>query len=172
MSIKYLKTYNFYTHRVDIYYRNNEFFITIDQLADCLEYAKGVKGIEDILKRNDYLKSKKLSQTKELISLENGVLTKKHKRLFTETGVYEITVMSNKTKAREFRLWFRSVIRNLRKTEGRIDGYSINTSNYSEKNVRDLTVSLKPELAEHKSAMILLNDIKSDLAAIKKYLKI
>lgn len=173
MSIEYLKTYNFYTHRVDIYYRKNEFFITIDQLANCLEYAKGIKGIEDILKRNDYLKSNKLSQIKEINFLENGVKVRNHKRLFTEIGVYEVSVISNKTKAREFRGWFRSVIRNLRKTRYYMDNDSINSPpNCYIKNVDDVIVNSEIELTNDKSVLILLKDIKHDLEVIKKCLKV
>lgn len=98
--------------QVDIYRNeNNDVFMTIDQLAKSLDYADK-SGIEKIIQRNSYLKSKEFSTTDRLSALDGK---SRNVTLFTEDGIYEITMLSKKPKAREFRHFVRRLLKGLRK---------------------------------------------------------
>lgn len=89
-----------------------EVFMTITQLATALEYASK-SAIENMLSRNEYLKESEFSSTHKMW-VGN---TKQQTRLFTEDGIYEVTMLSRQPKAKEFRAWVRQVIKSLRKGE-------------------------------------------------------
>lgn len=95
-------------------YRNesNEVFMTIDQLAKALEYASK-SAIENMLTRNSYLKEVEFSSTHKVWVDEKP----RNSRLFTEDGIYEITMLSKQPKAQEFRFFIRELLKGLRKGE-------------------------------------------------------
>lgn len=89
-----------------------DIFMTITQLATALEYASK-SAIENMLSRNKYLKETQFSSTHKTW-VGN---TKQHTRIFTEDGIYEVTMLSRQPKAKEFRAWVRQVIKTLRQGE-------------------------------------------------------
>ena len=89
--------------------KNRNPFMSMDQLANVLEY-KDRKGIEKLVERNPYLKNKEFSTTDKLSEVEGDRMVKRERRLFTRDGVMEVSFLSNKPKAREFRSWARKVI--------------------------------------------------------------
>ncbi len=91
---------------------NGDVLMTINQLAQALEYASK-SGVENIVGRNEYLKDREFSGTHSL--WVGG--TKQETRIFTEDGIYEITMLSKQPKAREFRSWVRKILKSLRKGE-------------------------------------------------------
>lgn len=96
---------------------NGDVFMTIDQLAQALGYA-GRDGIEKMIERNPYLLDSEFSTTDKLSAVEGGREVERERRIFTEDGIYEVTMLSRTTIAREFRTWFREVIKTIRKTGG------------------------------------------------------
>lgn len=88
---------------------DREPFMTMDQIAEVLEYTDR-KGIEKIIERNSYLKDKEFSTTYDLSEVEGNRLVKRERRMFTRDGVMEISFLSRKPKAREFRAWARRVL--------------------------------------------------------------
>ena len=99
---------------VDVY-RNedNEVFMTSAQLAEALEYADK-KGVEKIVERNEYLKDIEFSTTDKLSAVDGK---QREMRIFTEDGIYEITMLSKQPKAKEFRFFIRNLLKGLRKGE-------------------------------------------------------
>ena len=99
---------------VDVY-RNteNEIFMTIEQLAQALEYSNR-KGVEKIVERNEYLKKQDFSVTYKLSATDGKSY---NTRVFTEDGIYEITMLSKQPKAKEFRFFVRELLKGLRKGE-------------------------------------------------------
>ena len=91
---------------------NNEPVMTIQQLAKSLEYASK-SGIENIINRNEYLKDKEFSSTHKMWVGKSQQET----RIFNEDGIYEVTLLSKKPKAREFRAFVRKLLKSLRKGE-------------------------------------------------------
>ncbi|MGX7174635.1 BRO family protein [Enterococcus ratti] len=89
-------------------------YMTIQQLANALEY-KSKSGIENIISRNPYLRSKEFSGTHRLAVPKSKGGTQET-IVFTRDGIMEISFLSPKPKAREFRAWARKVL------NGFIDG--------------------------------------------------
>lgn len=91
---------------------NGDVFMTIAQLAQALGYASK-SGIENIISRNEYLKDPEFSSTHKL--WVGGA--EQETRIFTEDGIYEVTMLSKTKVAREFRAWVRKVLKSLRRGE-------------------------------------------------------
>lgn len=91
----------------------------VDDLAKALGYADR-RGVENIIKRNDYLESNEFSTTHKMTVVEGGRNVTRERRIFNEDGIYEITMLSKKPKAREFRAFVRNLLKKLRKGEYQI----------------------------------------------------
>ena len=111
---KSLITYNGMQLGVTI--KNNEIEIEMGELAKAIGYTD-VAGIKMILDRNPELKNKEFSYLKKVDSIENGVVKKREKRLFTEDGLYEVTMLANTENAKKFRRFVRELMKKYRKNE-------------------------------------------------------
>ena len=96
--------------------KNNEIEIEMDVLAKAIGYADE-SNIRQIITRNPELKNKEFSYLKKVDSIENGVVKKREKRLFTEDGLYEVTMLANTEKAKKFRRFVRELMKKYRKNE-------------------------------------------------------
>lgn len=110
-ELQLIKSAKFGEVQADIYSRNDEPYMTIHQLAQCLGY-KDRKGVEKLVERNPYLKSKEFSVTDKMSATDGKRYST---RIFTEDGIYEITMLSKTEKAKEFRAWVRKLLKSLRK---------------------------------------------------------
>lgn len=90
--------------------------MTIDGLAKSLEYADR-SGVQKIVNRNPYLKEIEFSTGDKMSLVENGRNVTRELRIFNEDGIYEITMLSKKPKAKEFRAFVRKILKSLRKGE-------------------------------------------------------
>lgn len=119
-TLELVKAERFGDVEADIYSDGTEMFMTISQLAACLEYADK-SGVEKIVQRNPYLKEKQFSCT-DVLSVPKGAnsFSKQETRIFTEDGIYEVTMLSKQPKAREFRAWIRGILKALRRGEAQI----------------------------------------------------
>lgn len=112
-ELKLVKSEHFGEVEADIYSNGNDMFMTISQLADCLGYADK-SGVEKIVQRNAYLKEVEFSGTDRL-SVPNGKgFSEQQTRVFTEDGIYEVTMLSGQPKAKQFRRWIRGILKGLR----------------------------------------------------------
>ena len=93
--------------------------MTIAQLADALEYANGRKGIETLIDRNSYLREEEFSVTLKMRATDGKQY---NTRIFTEDGIYEVTMLSKTEKAKEFRTWVRKILKALRSGELKLVG--------------------------------------------------
>lgn len=93
--------------------KNDVVFMTIAQLANALEYADK-SGVEKIVQRNKYLMQPEFSTTDRLSVPQGNTTSTQTTRIFTEDGIYEVTMLSGQPKAIEFRAWVRSVLKALR----------------------------------------------------------
>ena len=111
---KSLITYN--GMQLGVAIKNNEIEIEMGELAKAIGYADS-KGIITLLDRNPELKNKEISYLKKVDSIENGVVKKREKRLFTEDGLYEVTMLANTENAKKFRRFVRELMKKYRKNE-------------------------------------------------------
>ena len=111
---KSLITYNGMQLGVTI--KNNEIEIEMDVLAKAIGYTDE-SSIRQIITRNPELKNKEFSYLKKVDSIENGIVKKREKRLFTEDGLYEVTMLANTENAKKFRRFVRELMKKYRKNE-------------------------------------------------------
>ena len=120
-ELKLIKSEYFGNTQCDFYSKSNEVYMTISQLAECLGYASK-SGIENIISRNEYLKKKEFSTTHNLWVVEGDRTVVRERCLFTEDGIYEVTMLAKTEKAREFRAWVRGVLKSLRSGKAKLVG--------------------------------------------------
>lgn len=109
-ELKLVKSEHFGEVEADIYSNGSEMFMTINQLAECLEYADK-KSVENLIDRNPYLKGEEFSFVQKVPLTAGGT---QNTRTFTEDGIYEVTMLSGQPKAKEFRRWIRGILKGLR----------------------------------------------------------
>ncbi len=122
-NLQLIKSSRFGEVECDIYSNEKEMFMTISQLAQCLGYASK-SGVEKIFQRHNYLRDKEFSS--EVILTLGGTdkmgapKTMQNTRVFTEDGIYEVTMLAKTEKAKEFRAFIRKLLKSLRKGEVKI----------------------------------------------------
>lgn len=100
----------------DIYRKDSELYMTIEQLAQALGYADR-SGVQKIFDRNGYLKTSEFSTRDKLSLVEGNRTVTRDVIVFTEDGIYEVTMLSKTEKAREFRAWVRNLLKSIREGE-------------------------------------------------------
>ena len=116
-NLRLIKSAEFGNVQCDFYGKDNEVYMTSSQLADCLGYSDR-SGVQKLVDRNDYLNQPEFSCWDKL-SHESGA---KNTRIFTEDGIYEITMLSKTEKAKEFRSWVRVILKSLRQGKTKLIG--------------------------------------------------
>lgn len=100
---------------VDVYRNDNdEVFMTSKQLGEALGYANPRQAINKFVLRNSYLAESEFSVESKLTSTDGKSY---ETRIFTEDGIYEVTMLSKQPKAKEFRFFIRNLLKGLRKGE-------------------------------------------------------
>ena len=115
-NLQLIKSAKFGEIQADIYQKDNEPYMTAKQLSDCLGYAD-ISRLSKIIKQNEYLKSKEFSVVAKMASTDGK---KYDTRVFTEDGIYEITMLAKTEKAKEFRGWIRKVLKSLRSGKAKL----------------------------------------------------
>ncbi|WP_281486950.1 BRO-N domain-containing protein [Lysinibacillus sphaericus] len=114
MQLQIIKSEMFNSVSCDFYQNDNgEVFMTINQLSMALDYSSR-DAIEKMIKRNEYLNEIEFSATDKLSATDGKVYDT---RIFTEDGIYEVTMLSKQPKARAFRAFVRKTLKALRKGE-------------------------------------------------------
>lgn len=114
MNYNLIKSADFCGTQCDIYSDDaNEMFMTSTQLGECLGYTEPRKAISKIVDRNKYLENVEFSGVVKLVT-PGGV---QETRIFTEDGIYEVTMLAKTEKAKEFRTFVRQLIKSIRKGE-------------------------------------------------------
>ncbi len=115
-ELQLAKAEHFGNVEADIYSNGADMFMTINQLAGCLGYSNK-DGISSMISRNSYLKGSEFSVTCKLQATDGKFY---ETRVFTEDGIYEVTMLSSQPKAKEFRAWIRGVLKALRSGKTRL----------------------------------------------------
>lgn len=114
-NLQLVKSENFGDIQCDIYSDGNDVYMTTRQLYECLEESKGT--FDSRISRNPYLKDLEFSVTCNLQAPDGK---RYNTRVFNEDGLYEIAMLSESEKAKEFRAWIRKVLKALRKGDAKI----------------------------------------------------
>ena len=159
-ELKLIKSSKFGEVECDIYSNEKEMFMTMKQLSECLGY-KEKDGIKKIVRRNEYLKEKEFSQI-VAISFEEGGQndTTQETRVFTEDGIYEVTMLAKTEKAKEFRAFIRNLLKSLRKGEAKIIRAS---------NEQIQLIEIKKKNADARLRNAKVREAKFLLEAVDKY---
>lgn len=120
-ELKLIRSADFGGIECDFYSRGNEVYMTSEQLSECLGYADR-RGVDKLLERNEYLKQADFSNTDSLTVVEGGREVSRERRIFTEDGIYEVTMLSKTEKAKEFRTWVRGILKSLRSGKAKLVG--------------------------------------------------
>lgn len=115
-ELKLIKSECFGAVECDIYGRNEEIYMTLTQLAYALGYSDK-KGIENLIDRNPYLKDEEFSFIEKVPLVSGGT---QNSRVFTEDGIYEVTMLARTETAKKFRAWFRGILKALRSGKAKI----------------------------------------------------
>lgn len=142
-NLELVKTFEFNGVKCDIYSKDNEVFMTGNQLGKVLGYQYAREGINKIVSRNEYLKDKEFSGEVKMTS-PSGI---QNTRVFTEDGIYEVTMLSKTETGKKFRKVVRGIIKSLRKGENKI----IRTTEYQK-----LTAEAKLNNSRARMASVLM----------------
>lgn len=111
MNLQLIKKEMFGEVECDFYKdEDSDAFMTSAQLGRALGYSLPRESISKIVQRNEYLKHQEFSSEVDM-TYEEGT---RNTRVFTEDGIYEITLLAKTPKAQEFRAWVRVILRSLR----------------------------------------------------------
>lgn len=116
MQLELVKKEMFGEVNLDIYSKggSEEIYMTAKQLGEALEYKHAQRSIDKFVEKYPYLEENELSVKTELVSTDGKTY---NTRVFTEDGIYEVTMLSKQPKAREFRKFIREMLKGLRKGE-------------------------------------------------------
>ena len=148
---------------------NRNLFMSSEQLGRALGYAAPRKSISNLVKRNQYLESPEFTGVTILMTPGGSQET----RVFTEDGIYEVTMLAKTSKAREFRAWVRKILKTLRKQETfsqtvndtkrmRSEAMLLNAKTKQTKVITDLAIKLQEHLSPE--------SVQSLLAGVSAYL--
>lgn len=115
-NLQLIKSSKFGEVECDIYSNEKEMFMTAEEIGNCLGYQYARESINKLVSRNEYLKDKEFSCEVKMTSQAGERKT----RLFTEDGIYEVTMLAKTEKAKEFRAFIRKLLKSLRKGEAKI----------------------------------------------------
>lgn len=115
MNLQLIKQDKFNNILVDVYRNDNdEVFMTSKQLGEALEYSNPIIAINKLVSRNTRLQNERFSVVTTLVSTDGK---KYQTRIFTEYGIYEVTMLSKQPKASAFRDFTQDMLVGLRKGE-------------------------------------------------------
>ena len=116
-ELQLIKSSKFGEVECDIYSNEKEMFMTAEQLGNCLKYQYARESINKLVSRNEYLRNEEFSAEVKLTSTDGKEY---ETRVFTEDGIYEVTMLAKTEKAKEFRAFIRNLLKSLRKGETKI----------------------------------------------------
>ena len=99
--------------QVKVLIKNNTIEIEMSELAKAIGYADE-NSIRQIITRNPELRNGEFSYLKKVDSIENGIIKKREKRVFTEDGLYEVSMLANTEISKKFRRRIREIMKQLR----------------------------------------------------------
>ena len=163
LALSKINSDNFYGSSADFYQdENNDIYMTIEQVANCLGYRTR-SGIDKMIANNEYLREPEFTIAEKI----SGMVQNRsyETTLITEDGIYEITMLSKKPKAKEFRAFVRKILKGLRKQELDI----IQTNNNQQLNVQNELNKLYDMVTKTNTKLERIENIIWTLVPPKQY---
>lgn len=160
-ELKLIKSDKFGENECDIYSDSKEMYMTISQLSECLNYADR-RGVEKMIERNPYLKNPEFSVTVKMSATDGKQY---NTRVFTEDGIYEVTMLAKTEKAKQFRAWVRKLLKSLRSGEVT----AINTDKLNEMKIKaaaDRAYAMRMNAENRRMKMLIEHPNLKDLSPI------
>lgn len=110
-GLRLVKSADFMNVQCDFYQnQENTYCMTTEQLGMALGYSNPVQSIRNLIQRHSYLNNSDFKGVIKLVTPggEQDVT------IFTEDGIYEVTMLAKTKRAREFRAFVREVLKKLR----------------------------------------------------------
>ncbi len=158
-NLQLIKSSKFGEVECDIYSNEKEMFMTSTQLGQCLGYENPRISIGNIVNRNEYLKDEEFSSVIKMIT-GGQIVSTQETRVFTEDGIYEVTMLAKTEKAKEFRAFIRKLLKSLRRGEAKL----IKPSNEQIE-----LINIKKKNAEARLRNAKVREAKFLLEAVDKY---
>ena len=150
---------------------NNEIEIEMGELAKALQYSE-IRNFKTILQNNKELLDKKFSYLKKVDSIENGVKKKREKRIFTEDGLYEVTMLANTEVSKKFRRRIRELIKAIRKKDLVLQAPVTSKQQLQLDEMVDLVKSRDRQIEELFEMIEEIKDTVEDIKLIKSNMEI
>ncbi len=163
-DLQLVKSSRFGDVECDIYYDNDEMYMTAGQLGRCLGYSEPVIAINKIAERNPYLKNPEFSVVTKLVSTDGKYY---NTRVFSEDGIYEVAFLSKTEIARQFRMWVRKLLKSIRSGETAI----VKTDKLEEMKIRaaaDRAAAMKINAENRRLTLFMDNADLKELSIVAK----
>ena len=156
---------------ISVSLNNNEIEIEMGELAKALQYSE-IRNFKTILQNNKELLDKKFSYLKKVDSIENGVKKKREKRIFTEDGLYEVTMLANTEVSKKFRRRVRELIKAIRKKDLVLQAPVTSKQQLQLDEMVDLVKSRDRQIEELFEMIEEIKDTVEDIKLIKSNMEI
>lgn len=156
-NFKMVKSEDFCGVVCDFYSDDESIGMTASQLGSCLGYSDPIRNISKLVTRNEYLKNEEFSVVAKLTTTDGKTYDT---RLFTEDGIYEITMLSKTEKAKEFRSFVRTVVKSIRKHGAYMTEGTLEKALTSPDFLIQLATKLKDEQEKNKALQTKIEDDK------------
>ena len=104
-----LEIVKFEEQDIQLYSQNNELLMTMEELAEAIEYSDA-RAFKKFLSDNPELLTEEFSFLRKVKNLEGGIVKNREKRFFNEQGIYEAALLARTEKAKKFRKFARVLI--------------------------------------------------------------
>lgn len=156
---------------ISVSLNNNEIEIEMGELAKALQY-NNISALKRIVETNRELLDKKFSYLKKVDSIENGVKKKREKRIFTEDGLYEVTMLANTEVSKKFRRRIRELIKAIRKKDLVLQAPVTSKQQLQLDEMVDLVKSRDQQIEELFGMIEEIKDTVEDIKLIKSNMEI
>lgn len=96
--------------------KNYEIEMDMEELSKAIGFEDN-GSLKKMITRNPSLQDREFSYLKKVLNEEGGILKKREKRIFTQDGIYEVALLANTERAKNFRKFARHLITKFRRNE-------------------------------------------------------
>lgn len=149
--------------QIKVLIKNNTIEMEMEELAKAIGFSD-VTVLKNLITKNPELKNTEFSSLKKIDSIENGIKKKREKRVFTEDGLYEVSMLANTEISKKFRRRIREIMKQLRSGNLILQTPGIQKQQLQLDEMIDLIKSRDEEI---KSFLEMFEQVKNSMEDIK-----